>query len=57
MAKVSPFFDAFLDGFLGGGLFTKLRQPWSPTQVFADEDDVEQSTSPDYARKESDNDE
>ena len=57
MAKVSPFFDAFLDGFLGGGLFTNLRQPGSPTQVFADEDDVQESTSPDHARKESDNDE
>ncbi len=55
MAKVSPFFDAFLDGFLGGGLFTKLRRPGSPTQVFADEVDAEQATSPDETRKESEN--
>ena len=53
----SPFFDAFLDGFLGVGLFTKLRRPREPTQVFADEDDVEESSSPADARKESDNDE
>ena len=39
----------------GGGLFTKLRRPGAPTQVFADEDDVQESTSPAHARKESDN--
>ena len=31
------FFEAFLDGFTGGGLFTELRRPGAATQVFADE--------------------
>ena len=39
MANISPFFEAFLDGFTGGGVFVKLRQPGAPTQVFADEED------------------
>jgi hypothetical protein len=33
----NPFFEAFLDGFTGGGLFTKLRPPGAATQVFGDE--------------------
>jgi hypothetical protein len=49
MANCNPFFEAFLEGFTGGGLFTRLRQPGAPTQVFADEDDVEEATSPDAA--------
>jgi hypothetical protein len=36
---VNPFFEAFLDGITGGGVFTKLRQPGAATQVFADEDE------------------
>jgi hypothetical protein len=42
---VSPFFEGFLDGFTGGGLFTKLRRPGAATQVFADESE-EQSQPP-----------
>jgi hypothetical protein len=33
----SVFLDAFLDGFTGGGLFTRLQQPGAATQVFADD--------------------
>jgi hypothetical protein len=36
---VNPFFEAFLDGFTGAGLFTELRRPGAATQVFADEDE------------------
>jgi hypothetical protein len=39
MASISPFFEAFLDGFTGGGVFVKLRQLGAPTEVFADEED------------------
>lgn len=34
-----PFFEGFLDGFTGGGLYTELRRPGAATQVFADEDE------------------
>lgn len=33
---MNPVFEAFLDGFTGGGLFTPLRQPGAASQVFAD---------------------
>ena len=34
---VNPVVEAFLDGFTGGSLFTRLPQPGAATQVFADE--------------------
>ena len=37
----NPVFEAFLDGFTGGGLFTPLRQPGAATQVFAHDDSPE----------------
>jgi hypothetical protein len=40
-------FESFLDGFTGGSLFTPLRRPGAPTQLFADDpeetDDPEQT--------------
>ena len=36
---VNPIVEAFLDGFTGGSLFTRLPQPGAATQVFADEAD------------------
>ena len=46
MASISPFFEAFLDGFTGGGVFVKLRQPGAPTQVFADEEGFTKTPPP-----------
>jgi len=34
------FVDAFFQGFTGSGFFGPLRQPGSPSQIFADTDDT-----------------
>lgn len=37
MARVSPFFEAFLDGFTGGSLFFEAKHPGIPDRLFVPE--------------------